>query len=183
MKLKPNTAKIVEAILYLIEQGQKAGRAPTQYQIVKALFLADVSHLQKWGRPVTFDNYVAMRYGPVPSSAYDMLKETFTGAGVAGWPLWERKPKKNGIAEFAEPTRKPNLRKLSKSDVASLDDAFAQVLPMSFDDLVKMTHKHPAWVAAWKDDGEAKSFPMDYLLLIDKDEETLHDIAFVSRHR
>ena len=43
--------------------------------MLKTLFYVDKAHLQKYGRPVTGDIYVKMSYGPVPSLAYDMLKE------------------------------------------------------------------------------------------------------------
>ena len=46
----------------------------TQYDIVKSLFLADKAHLNRYGRPITFDNYFAMKDGPVPNLAYNLLK-------------------------------------------------------------------------------------------------------------
>jgi hypothetical protein len=45
----------------------------TQYFVGKILYLADKAHFLDWGRPVTFDRYVAMKNGPVPSAIRNML--------------------------------------------------------------------------------------------------------------
>jgi uncharacterized phage-associated protein len=67
---KPNIAKIKEAVLFLLNN---ASDDLDQYKIAKAIFWADVNHLNKFGRPVTYDNYVAMKFGPVPSKTYEFL--------------------------------------------------------------------------------------------------------------
>jgi hypothetical protein len=46
-KLKPNTDKIIEAILYLITRSDQKKRVVTQCDIVKAFWLADTWHLEK----------------------------------------------------------------------------------------------------------------------------------------
>ena len=73
-KMTPNAQKIIAAVSYLISEGLAAGYKITQYDIVKSVFLADRSHLNKYGRPVTFDNYFAMKDGPVATLTYDLLK-------------------------------------------------------------------------------------------------------------
>src|SRR5260370_34242127 len=75
VRLKPHVGKILAAIAYVIAFGETRKLGVTQYDILKTIFLADKAHLNKYGRPITFDNYVAMRAGPVPSLAYDLLKE------------------------------------------------------------------------------------------------------------
>src|ERR1700733_613301 len=77
--LKPNYKKILEAILFLINESERRGLYVTEYDIDKAVFLADVKHLNEYGRPITFDNYVAMVHGPVPSATRDILQPTFKG--------------------------------------------------------------------------------------------------------
>lgn len=75
---KPDKDRILEAILFLIGRSSSL----SQYEIVKSLFLADRTHLNTYGRPITFDNYVAMEHGPVPSLAYDALKPSYNFAGT-----------------------------------------------------------------------------------------------------
>lgn len=79
-----NTAKAVAAIAFLAE---KTGE--TMYPVFKTLYLAEKSHLERYGRFILGDYYVAMAEGPVPSATYDMLKfvrgdrQYFTDGGLA----------------------------------------------------------------------------------------------------
>ena len=63
-RLQPNKQKILESVLFLIELAEKETYHPTQYELVKSIFIADFHHLKKYGRPITFDNYSAMELGP-----------------------------------------------------------------------------------------------------------------------
>lgn len=62
--------KAVEAILYIATFLPN----PTKHSISKMFYLADKLHLQEYGRLICGDRYIAMDYGPVPSSIYDMMK-------------------------------------------------------------------------------------------------------------
>ena len=62
--MTPNTDRIIAAIAVVIKEARQANAVVTQYDILKALFLADRAHLNKFGRPITFDNYVAMKDVP-----------------------------------------------------------------------------------------------------------------------
>src|SRR5579871_5139061 len=73
--LQPHLGRIVESVLFLVNEAHNQRFHLTQYDIVKSLFLADTIHLNRYGRPITYDNYVAMENGPVPSKAYNILKE------------------------------------------------------------------------------------------------------------
>ena len=53
---------------------QKAGGKISKMKALKLIFLADRFHLRKYGRLVTNDFYVAMNYGPVPSTILDIAK-------------------------------------------------------------------------------------------------------------
>ena len=75
----PNGPKVWEAILHVIREADRRNIRVTQFEILKTLFLADRAHLNRYGRPITFDEYVAMQDGPVPSLAYDVLKEAPIG--------------------------------------------------------------------------------------------------------
>jgi uncharacterized phage-associated protein len=174
--LREDTASICEAMLYVM------GAVPnlTQYQIVKALFLADRAHLNRYGRPITFDNYVAMEHGPVPSLAYDVLKPTHQlkfRYKFGGDVPWKSAPVPNSKARRYTPLRPPNLDHLSRSDRLALDEAVGVVKHMSFDDLRNLTHEDRAWKEAWaKSPSKNSSVPMKIALLLDNgDGERLAD--------
>lgn len=186
--MQPNLRRILEAILVLIEEAGQKGAAVTQYEVAKAIFLADVDHLNKYGRPVTFDNYVAMRFGPVPRQTYDMLKPAYVPRRELSdsWPLWDREsaPECGPKAfKFVRPRRPANRKLLSKSDVSALCEALDVVKSLGFAGLRDHTHKHPAYVKAWKGDGDRKAYDIDYSLLLSvKDDDLLHDLEHASKH-
>src|SRR5882672_10637583 len=69
LEFKPKYDKIVELLLYLAHKRPGADK----YQAVKFFYLADREHIRRYGRPITFDNYYALSYGPVASTALDLL--------------------------------------------------------------------------------------------------------------
>jgi len=43
--------------------------------LIKLLYLADREALVRWGRPITFDTYYTMKYGPMLSNVHDLITE------------------------------------------------------------------------------------------------------------
>ncbi|HBP60233.1 MAG TPA: hypothetical protein DD668_11675 [Alphaproteobacteria bacterium] len=115
MQNKPNTAKIRESVLFLLNN-TSAGL--DQYKIAKAIFLADVGHLNKFGRPITYDNYVAMKFGPVPSKTYDLLRHKPESLDVAI-------KKSNSSVNNYSALRQHEKLELSESDESELQQALA----------------------------------------------------------
>lgn len=188
VRFNPNKKKTLEVVLFLIEKAEEGRTFITQYEIVKSIFIADLFHLKKFGRPVSFDNYSALPFGPVPSEAYDMLKRNYDGKvlGDGAWPLWERSPAPVGglkAFKFHNPKRLANRRKLSESDMAELSDAFRLVKQLGFAGVRDWTHLHEAYKSAWDNRGDRKSAPMDYSLLVeDEDHELVSELAHASRY-
>jgi len=187
-RLKPNKRKILESILFLIEEAARRGTYATQYELVKSLFLADISHLEEHGRPITFDNYVAMKFGPVPSESYDMLKPEYKPSPLLSdvWPLWDRQPSPQDGAnafKYISPKRPANRRSISQTDVAALTDALNKVKSLGFGALRDLTHKHRAYLEAWRDDGDRAAYDMQYKLLLPADdEEREEEIVHASKY-
>lgn len=185
VRLRPNRRKILEAILWLIEEGVRLGAPLTQYQIGKSLFIADTRHLNTYGRPVTFDNYSALKFGPVPQEAYDMLKPSYDWArhmGLPGAP-WEREPVTSTAYRYVRPTRAPDVRALSASDVKALGEAVRYVRELGFGGVRDETHQHPAYVEAWNNRGIANAKAMDYAMLFEEpDPEGAAEVAYASTH-
>lgn len=188
-KLRPNLKRILESILFLIAnaENEKDGDYLTQYEIVKSLFIADKMHLEVYGRPITFDNYTAMKNGPVASQAYNMLKPDFDGGKhfEENWPIWtsESSPADgNNARKFHRLKRQPNVRALSESDRTTLLEALEIVKSLEFGGVRDLTHKDAAYVAAWKENGGKKAYEMDYVrLLPDQDEDSYLDLVHASK--
>jgi len=68
--MKTNLKKIIEGIGYVAKElGQTS-----LHEVSKAFYFADQKHLVSFGFPIFGDNYIAMKFGPVPSMTYDLLK-------------------------------------------------------------------------------------------------------------
>ena len=97
----------------------------TRHQAFKLLYLADLLHLERYGRPITGDTYVAMEYGPVPSQLYDLVKRHLS----AGPSL---------------PKIEADLEELSRSDLRILDEVVDRYGRYTFAERTELTHDE-AW--------------------------------------
>ena len=136
IEFKPNHNKILEILLYfsyreygdLREQG-----------ISNILYMADCDHLNKYGRPITFDRYIATTTGPRAVTAWEILFNT---------KLYEReKLPFRTYTKFGEwnhpivtqPTRKINDRLFSISDLDILNAVWAKYEKMSRKEMHDLT--------------------------------------------
>jgi uncharacterized phage-associated protein len=180
--MTPNHDKIREALLHVISVAHKKNISVTQYDLVKTFFLADRAHLNEYGRPITYDNYVAMKHGPVASFTYRVLKSEEAALKSIGGALWSVKTEGN-LFYYTTPQRGADTDFLSESDLEKLSWAFETVKSLGFGQIRKLTHEDVAWVDAWEDESDKKSFPMSYALLFDSvDDEMAEQIAFASAH-
>jgi len=155
LTFRPKIDKIVEALLYLAHKRPGADK----YQVVKFFYLADREHLKRYGRPLTFDNYYALSYGPVASTALDLLNgaaPALFGAKEATLPfrtergtVKTKSGKETETTFIREPSRDVNVDLFSKSDLEVLDEIISKYKNASFDDLYNETHKHFAYKNAW----------------------------------
>jgi hypothetical protein len=187
-RMTPHHRRILEAILYLINEAERRDIYVTEFDIDKTIWLADVAHLNKYGRPITFDNYAAMKDGPVPSFTRDALQPEFDSARyyIEAWPPWDRvrSPADGDRAyKFINPKREPNLRVLSATDLDELNQALTLVKSKGFHQLRKYTHEHPAYKDVWPKDAPDGRYWMDYNKLLDQpDPEVVEDLEFSSKH-
>jgi len=167
--LSPHIGKIISSIYFLISEAERRDIRLTQYDIVKSIFLADKSHLNKWGRPITFDNYFAMEHGPVPNLSYDLLKENdyvMSQFGIDKLPWFRRQGEGRNFSFHCHEERDVDGF-LSESDKAALTTALEIVSTLSFDEIRRLTHDDPAYVNAWQEDRGKKAYPMRYDLLFE----------------
>jgi uncharacterized phage-associated protein len=132
--------------------------------VSKILFYAEKWHLNRYGRPVIGDTYVAMPQGPVPSVVKDYIDQKWD---------WVHKPegfdeavaiqRQAGLLRLLPGQRGPNLDALSESDVECIAEAIAFCKDKSADELSLLTHREKAYVLA------QANGPMDYEFFIDDD--------------
>lgn len=131
----------------------------SKLKALKLVFFADRYHLRKYGRPITNDQYWAMRLGPVPSS----VKELFE--------LDSASPEERHYAEqFFGHTDKPHIiRSKAAVDFRVLSASDKEAVVFAWNTfgrkgrIVEKTHVYPEWERhelALK--GGATRVPMDY---------------------
>lgn len=179
VELTPNLPRIMEAIVFLVSEADRLRKSVTQYDIVKSVFLADRRHLNEYGRPITFDNYVAMKHGPVPSKVYDVLK---ADPCEAGHP-WTKTQINANTFTYQNATRGFDEQILAESDCEALSEALVTVKSLGFAQIRKLTHEDSAYVDAWEDNSDKRAFDMSYAMLFDfPDTEKAIGLKFISEN-
>lgn len=165
----PSAPKALEVILWLAHHGDGIDI----YHVGKASFYADKFHVAKYGRPLVGDTYVAAQWGPLPRVIYGLLRSEpldMLAAQGNGGPL----PFKVDADFRVTAGRDANLQKLSESDIKALRHGLDAVKGKSFDDLVRETHRDPAYLNA-----RARGV-MDYRDFIpDDDEDRDEKVAYL----
>ncbi|MCD1633877.1 SocA family protein [Martelella mediterranea] len=179
IELKANRPKILESVVYLVCEADRLSKSASQYDIVKSVFLADRRHLNEYGRPITFDKYVAMEHGPVPSHVYDLLKKDPAAEDLP----WSREQVGTKVWNYFSAKREADPDILSQSDFEALEEAFITVKSLGFSQIRKLTHEDPAYIDAWEDDGNQKAFDMSYMMLFDvPDIEKAMEVKFIAEN-
>ena len=137
--------KAVEVLLYV------TARMPVMYRALKAIYFADKQHLLKYGGLMYGEAYIAMEHGPVPSTAYDIVKVALPPCTC------DDMTRARALFQHADrqlvPAREANLDYLSESDMECLDEAIAQIAALPNAELQRISHEDPAYKAT--DDNDA----------------------------
>jgi uncharacterized phage-associated protein len=143
-------------------------RTPTVHEVLKLRYFADKLYLSAYGFVGSGDEYVAMTFGPVASSTYNLLKAA--RGDQSGW-IHPRFYELIAGAIHVErgsnrviPEREPNMALLSKADVEILTEAVRKYGNMSFGERTALSHDG-AWRAAWdeaqKDEAGQSPMPVE----------------------
>ncbi|MBN1959964.1 MAG: SocA family protein, partial [Deltaproteobacteria bacterium] len=163
IKFEFDERKATEAACLLL---QRANNRLPYLKLIKMLYLADRMSLKQYGEPITGDRYVAMKYGPVLSNVFDLIKEDIKGE------FWSTKIKKDKfdsvlIADFSP-------KALCEADVEILTKCSDFCQQYDRWDLVDIVHKLPEW----QDPGET-STPISVesiLKVFNKSDEEIEEI-------
>ena len=128
VQINPDIDKVIATIVQVIAAAERIGAQFSQYDVVKSIFLADRAHLNDFGRLISTDRYVAMTHGPVPSTAYDLLKREPTllkAHGLNELP-WRSTDIGHGKNSFHSADTSNIDELLSPSDIAAIEAAARQ---------------------------------------------------------
>jgi uncharacterized phage-associated protein len=159
--------------------------------MVKFFYLADREHLVRFGRPITSENYFALPYGPVASTAMDLVegdKWIMKKAGIESLPFKTAVAEVNGkpIVYIKEPLRDVNFELFSKSDIKIFDEIIERYGDKTFDELYTITHDHFAYKRAWQNrkpgSNRAEMFYEEMIDDLDLRESVMEDLEPVAAY-
>ena len=141
--MKYNRRKALNALLFLCDHLPKPVDV---YAAMKVIYFADKCHLERFGRLMFGETYIAMENGPVPSGVYDVIKY------VGGRANYDLKFPEAHAALFATrteltPKQRPDLDVFSRSELQCLIEAARKYGGLSFGQLKRLSHDD-AWESA-----------------------------------
>lgn len=122
---------------------RQSGGEIHKLKALKLVYFADRYHLRRFGRPITGDEYLAMPYGPVASSAKDLAEmgEFLSDEERAYGAQFLAPVDRHSFRSTAE----VETRTLSESDRTALAWVWETFGHMARFDLAEYTHKYPEW--------------------------------------
>jgi uncharacterized phage-associated protein len=158
LRFQFDETKAVETLAYI------ATRWPgvTAFYASKILFFAEKLHLNRYGRPIVADTFIAMANGPVPSTIYDFIEGKLDQAGDPEAITKAIEIDRNQYAHI-KALRPADGDALSPSDIECLDEAILVCSKQTFKALSNRTHQERAYSEA------PANGAMDYEAFIDDD--------------
>ncbi len=145
IRFKFDKRKAVETLIYIARRIDH----PDYGDILKLVYLADKTSLEKYGRFIFGDTYSAMKYGAVPSQLFDLVKDAKLNGGydfgVEGYRVTSN--------------RDADVRWLSESDTECLDQIITIYDKVPSWKRINDTHDE-AYHAAWDKRGKNGSVIM-----------------------
>ncbi|WPX99992.1 Putative SocA family antitoxin (plasmid) [Candidatus Megaera polyxenophila] len=136
-----NNRKAIEVILWILHRDNTIDL----YRLMKVLFHADWSSVNKYGSPITGDNYLAMPYGTVPDTIYNRLIKK-DAMYLEDAQLEEKSLPFDLIGNNLIPKRLPNIDEyLSIADIECLELGVIEYAGLSFEEVKNKNHSIKAW--------------------------------------
>ena len=144
----------------------------TMYTILKMVYVADRFHLERYGRPITGDHFIAMEEGACPSKIYDSMKALRGQKDKKNYlPNAEKHLAVDATTHDVSVVDMPSIEPLSASDIECLDEVISILKRKGRWVIRDMAHD-----AAWKSTDPNK--PMDFLTIA----KSLKDGDILAKH-
>ena len=120
---------------------EKEGGSISIIKLVKLVYLTDRTSLLRFGRPVTFDRFYSLPYGPVPSSTLDCIN-ALEFEDLSIWKQFIGPRERHNTVNLVAPAE-PSY--LSQAEVDLIDEVWDEYGRMEPMDLAEYTHQLPEW--------------------------------------
>lgn len=109
--------------------------------LLKMLYIADRIALERMDQPITGDCAYSMKFGPVLSGVYDLIKGQNVNDALPLWQEYIFSPKKNFVQLRKEPEN-DYLCELAQEIITEVYKQFGHLNPF---DVAEWTHGLPEW--------------------------------------
>jgi uncharacterized phage-associated protein len=132
--------KAVQALNFF---ATKEGGEINRMKAFKLIWLADRVHLRKFGRPILFDNYYAVKLGPIPSNAKDLSEDNERIVDdVKAYRDTYIRPK----GEYKiKSLHSPENTVFSRTDLQVMESVYSSYGKLGEFQLSDLSHKFPEW--------------------------------------
>jgi uncharacterized phage-associated protein len=170
----------LESLLYIVERLADS----TIHEVLKLRYFSDKLHLSRYGSLGSGDEYVAMKFGPVASNSYNLIKAARGDESPYINPYFYKvvdgalRVADDGKQMIAE--RGARLEYLSQAEIECLDEAIKQYGGLDFNHRTEISHDN-AWQKAWDAAGdEVGSSPMNLQDIANTLDNANEVIGFIS---
>lgn len=133
-----HSQKAVEAAALLLKLHGK----PMKYLgLLKMLYIADRIALERMEQPITGDDFVSMKYGPVLSGVYDLIKGNEVNDALPIWQKFISRKNENYVVLLAE----PEIEELCEEEediIKEVYQKFGHIDPFA---VAEWTHNFDEW--------------------------------------
>lgn len=172
LKFTFNEDKALAALAFLasIERGL------TPLFVSKVIFFAEKAHINRYGRPIIGDTFIAMPKGPVPSTIKNYIDENWDWVGKPeGFDRFVAIRRPFGLRELHPGEQPPDDTILSESDRRCLQEAAVFCRGKTARQLSDLTHFEKSWLNA------PANRPMEYEDFVDDENPNRDDVMGMMR--
>lgn len=149
--------------------------------LLKLLYMADRLALKKIDQSLTGDHYVSMKYGPVLSKVYDLIKGSSYVQDDGIVKVWKEYISTKVIDRNykVKLLKDPGVDELSEEEEEIIKEISSRYSAIDRFDLAEITHQFPEWENPLEQDPPTKVIPIkveDILLKVGKTEEEIRRI-------
>lgn len=132
--------KLIEVVLYILNKTNGIDF----YRLFKILYMSEREHLAVWGNKIIMDDFVAMKFGPVPTELYDVVKgQTVKDSQLNS--LFNENVSFSKVKKFGlEAKRAADEDYISESEKMILDKFIDKIKGRDFNDVKERSHDK-AW--------------------------------------
>lgn len=181
-----NIKKVANAIIYFIDsQVQNISKT----KVMKLLFFADKIHLERYGKPIFYDDYIALQYGPIPSLTLNIInsinepeKEDFKSLikEFLEYVRLNEQYDEDMITTTFEKKKEFNQKLFSQSEIEILNEISQKYKNYTAKKLSKLTHTLPEYKKHFPN-GKIKYDELagensEYVNFIEKENESFEEL-------